>query len=305
MERLITPLTYAAVGLAILLVLWPTVSTGQRFLCRWGVPDPDEQQAVHAVAYLRNRRLLYPPLFLLAPVLIAPASGDSSPLTFLAPLIAGLLVAEAIASLRPPRGPRVATLVRRHWRDVVPRWAMATLLALASAAVALAVAGLIAQTWADRVSALLPADGVWRSADGSSTWSFSGGYATDIGRPTSLFALVGIAVGVAAVLGLVRLAVRRGPVGDPRVDAALRTRTARVAVGIGIAWMAAMVMGASNRLQFLRHFMVPPGFPQAPGWLAHTSATDLTGVVVLFVAAAGWIWAANPPRRLPYVRAAA
>ncbi|WP_436495114.1 hypothetical protein [Actinokineospora sp. HUAS TT18] len=303
MDWLVTALAYAAAGLAILLVLWPTVSSGQRFLRRWGVPEPDEQQAAYAVAYLRDRRLLYPPLFLLAPVLLAPASGESNPLTFLAPLVAGLLVAEAVAALRPARGPRTATLVRRHWRDLVPRWAVATLLALAAVAVGLAVAGLTAQPWADKVSALIPSDGMWRSAD--STWSFSGNSLADLARPTPWFTLVGVAVGLAAVFGLVRLAVRRGAIGDARVDAALRTRTARVAVGVGIAWMAAMVMVANNRITFLRHFLVPPGFPRPPEWLAHTAATDFTGVVVLFVAAAGWIWAANPPRRLPYVQAAA
>lgn len=298
---------YAVVGLAVLLVLWPTESSGRRFLRRWGVSDPDERQTALAVSYLRNRRLLYPPLLLLGPALADVAidrPGDPGFLTLLAPVIVALLLAETIGALRKPTGPRIAALTKRHWRDLAPRWAMATMLTLAATAVGLAVAGLIAQPWANRIAAAIPRDGVWTYPDGSGSWTVPVLVLSELTRPSSVITLAGIAIGLAAVLGLVRLAVRRRPIGDPRLDAALRTRTARVAVGIGIAWMAAMVVLANNRLTFLRTFYPPSEFPSAPSWLAYTSAGNFLGVLLLFVAAAGWIWAANPPRRLPYVEAA-
>src|SRR5262249_60215359 len=46
--------------------------------------------------------------------------------------------------------------------------------------------------------------------------------------------LAGAAVGLAAVLAVVWLAVLRPAEADPEVDAALRTRSARVAVGVGL-----------------------------------------------------------------------
>jgi hypothetical protein len=307
-----TALVYGVLGIALLVVLWPTMPAGRRFLQRWGAPDPDERQGAQAAKYLRDRRLLYPLLFLLAPAATAPAARtlgvpylDSGPVRYLAPLIVALLLAETVAALRPVRGPRIATLARRRWRDLVPRWAIGTLLTLGVVAVLLAVAGLFAQPWANRIMASIPPDGVWRSADGA-TLNVSEQYRAEIDRPVCWIAITGVALGLVVVLGVVRLAVRRGSVADPQVDAALRTRSARVAVGIGIAWMASMVLVANNRLGFLRGIRMPvPGFPPAPGWLEHTSATDFLGLLVLFIAAAGWIWVANPPRRMPYVQTAA
>jgi hypothetical protein len=303
-------LLYGVLGVALLVVLWPTRSTALRFLRRWGVADPDERQGALAVKYLRDRRLLYPPLFLLAPTVTALAAhalglpdSDSGSVRFLATLISALLLAETVAALRRARGPRVATLTRRHWRDLVPVWAIGLLLTLGSVAALLAVAGMIAQPRVDRIAALIPADGVRESAD-TGTLTLSPQYLAELAHPTSVAALIGVVLGLAAALGVVRLAVRRGPVGDPRVDAALRTRSARVAVGMGIAWTAWMILVANSRLGLLRNVDFP-GFPPPPGWLELTSYTDFVGLPVLFIAIAGWIWVANPPRRLPYVQGAA
>jgi hypothetical protein len=303
-------LLYGVLGVALLVVLWPTRSTALRFLRRWGVADPDERQGALAVRYLRDRRLLYPPLFLLAPTVTALAAhalglpdSDSGSVRSLATLIIALLLAETVAALRRARGPRVATLARRHWRDLVPVWAIGLMLAFGSVAALLAVAGMIAQPRVDRIVALIPADGVWESPD-SGTLTVSPQHLAELTHPTSVVALIGVVVGLVAALGVVRLAVRRGPVGDLRVDAALRTRSARVAVGMGIAWAASMILIANGRLGLLRNVDFR-GFPPPPDWLELTSATDLLGLPVLFIAVAGWIWVANPPRRLPYVQGAA
>jgi hypothetical protein len=295
-----TALLYGFLGVCLVVVLWPTVAGAERFLRRWGVADPDAQQAAEAKKYMRDRRLLYPPLFLLAPVVAASATGF---VRLLVPLVVGLLLAEVIAALRPVRGPRIATLTRRHWRDLVPRWAVGTLVGLASLGALSCLAGLLAQPWADQVAAAIPPGGVWRSADGV-TLTVSEQYQTEIGRSVSWLALAGVLAGLVAVLGVVRLAVQRGSVADPKVDAVLRTRSARVAVGMGIAWMGTLVVVANNQLTFLRGIDFPiPGLPPAPGWLDATAPGDFLGFLVLFVAAAGWIWAANPSKRMPYVSA--
>ncbi|MEU4745190.1 hypothetical protein AB0G02_32665, partial [Actinosynnema sp. NPDC023658] len=125
----------------------------------------------------------------------------------------------------------------------------------------------------------------------------------EAGRPVSLVALVGAAVVLVAVLGVVRLAVRRGSVADPPVDAAFRTRSARVAVGIGIAWMALAVLVANRRLAYLRSLDLPP--LSAPAWLEHTPVVDPLGLVVFLVGLAGWVLVATPPNRLSTARSAA
>ncbi|WP_433266686.1 hypothetical protein ACQPZF_41525 [Actinosynnema sp. CS-041913] len=279
-------LLYGLLGLAILLVLWPTRAGGNRFLRRWGVADPTEEQALHAVRYLRNRRLLYPPLFLLVPTATSAAADlfrlpapQPSPLHHLTPIIVALLLAEAIAALRPVRGPRIAMLTCRHWRDLAPRWAMGLLLTFAAVAILLTTAGLLAQPWARR------------SVDVSA--SIAPWFRAEVVQPLGILVIIGVTVGMAAVLGVVRPAVRRGSVADPEVDAALRTRSARVALGIGIAWLGWMVILANNRLSALhglRHSTQQP----APFWLDFVPALGLLGVIALLVSAAGWIWVANP-----------
>ncbi|MFE9745548.1 hypothetical protein ACFYOT_11630 [Saccharothrix saharensis] len=296
-----TVLVWGLVGLAVLVVLWPTAAAGRRFLRRWGVPEPDDAQAARAVGYLRDRRLLYPVLFLLVPV-AARALGvahDGSPAVHhLAALLLALAVAEAVAALRPARGTRTATLTRRHWHDLVPAGAIGALLALGVLAALLAAAGLAAQPWAERVAAAVPDGGVWRSADGEVVATVSERHYAQVDRPVSLLVLVGVVAGLVAVLGVVRLAVRRRSVPDPLVDLALRRRSARVAVGIGLAWMASMVLVANNRLAFLRAVDLPwAASPPVPPWLEHTSTADFVGLVALLVGAAGWVLVANPPRR--------
>ncbi|MCE6999651.1 hypothetical protein LZG04_33280 [Saccharothrix sp. S26] len=290
-------------GLLLVVLLWPTASAARRFLRRWGVPEPDDRQTARAVAYLRDRRLLYPVLFLLAPVVVAPVARilgfehpDAGAFRGLATVLVALLLAEAVAALRPARGTRIATLTPRHWRDLVPRWAIGVLLALGTAAAVLAVAGLAAQPWANRVAAAIPAGGSWRSADGAVVTVSERHYA-GIGVPVSLIALVGVVCGLCAVLGVVRLAVRRRSLPDPAVDLALRTRSARVAVGIGLAWMASMVVVAANRLDFLRAVRLPvAGMPPAPAWLEHASAAGSVALVALLVGVVGWMWVATPSR---------
>ncbi|RKT51717.1 hypothetical protein [Saccharothrix australiensis] len=280
-------LLYGLVGLAILLVLWPTRSGAAKFLRRWGVAEPTEEQVAPALRYLRDRRLLYPLLFVLVPPVagaVAELFGLPTPtagaLRHLASGIAALLIAEVVAALRPVRGARVATLTPRRWRDLLPRWGVALLSTLAAVSLLSAFAGLSAQSWARRAVGAV---------------GFSEPYRAEVARPVGVVVVVGVVLGLVAVLGVVRLAVRRGSVADPAVDAVLRTRSARVAVGIGMAWMAWMVTLANGRLSALHSLSRSSG--DGPGWLGAVRLIDSVGLLVLLVGVLGWIWVANPPSR--------
>ncbi|MFC0106904.1 hypothetical protein [Kibdelosporangium aridum] len=282
---------YAVVGTVLLVVLWPTVTSGRRFLRRWGVKDPTDEQSLLGRKYLLDRRLLYPPL-LLATSFVTDGDNNFWPL-----LVLALLLAEIIGAFRPVRGPRAASLTRRTWSDLVQRWAVVLMLALAVLAVVVAVFGWIAAAWGQRVVSRYPAGGNWVT-DGNVITQVADVQAK-VSDSRWLFVLVSVVLATAAVLGVVWLAVRRGAIADLQVDAALRTRSARVAVGIGIAWMASSVVEANWLLESLRGIR----WPEPEPWLlAGTGGLTRLTLPMWMIAVGGWIWVANPANRMPYVQ---
>jgi hypothetical protein len=251
LETSVLPAAIAAA--VLLLVLWPTERSGRRLLQTWGIPQPQPGQIREAVRYLRQRRLLYVVLFLLFPALAGLVDQDSDRLPgigIFVPLLVAMLVAEGIATLRPVSGVRTASLDRRSWRDLVPRWAVRTLAGVAVLTAGLALVGTVWLALAYVVACLL------------------------------------------LVCGLVGLAVRRPAVSDEAVDAALRTRTARVAVGIGFGWLATAFTAATGDLH-LRWFTGPePRFSPGLG-----DVLDIAGLVVVGMAIVCWLWVAVPSRR--------
>lgn len=250
-----------------LIVLWPTRRSGHKLLRTWGVPAPGEEQTTTAVRYLRHRRLLYVVLFLVVAALAGLVRSDRGGLGTagaFVPLLLAMLVAELVATLRPVGGVRVASLDRRSWRDLVPRWAIVVVVALVVLTAACSALA-FAAGWTD--------------------WS-------PLGNVAVCLLVVGL---------LVWLAVRRPSVADHAVDAALRTRTARVAVGVGFAWLGAALFVAAHDVYLasdrVLHFPGPD--PAAPGWLTDDLADlmELVGPVAQLVAILCWIWLANPTRR--------
>lgn len=304
----------AVVVVVLLVVLWPVRSSGVNLLRRWGIAQPRPDQAAHAIRYLKRRRVLYVLLYVaLAPVaalLDGKSDGTGGPVTFFVPLLVAMLLAELFAVVRPVRGPRVASLDPRGWRDLIPRWAVTVGAVLMLLVVLLSTLGLAAQPWANRYAAALPPNGVpqpptdWRI-------EVSDDYRAEMTSTTSWAALAGAAVCLVLVIVLVHLAVRRPAVPDEAVDAALRTRTARVAVAIGFGWLGAAVMVAGHRIRFLDHLdagMVPEGVvPPAPDWLVDGIGRWVeTGVLVVQLAAiACWMVLAMPTRRTASVDARA
>lgn len=254
LETSVLPAAIAAA--LLLLVLWPTQHSGKRLLQTWGIPQPHPGQITEAVRYLRQRRLLYVVLFLVFPSVAGLVDSDRLPgISIFVPLLVAMLVAELVATLRPVSGVRVASLDRRSWRDLVPRWAVLAMAGLAVCTVALAVVGLVAGP----------------------------GYAwLALGYVLACLLFVG---------GLVALAVRRPAVDDEAVDAALRTRTARVAVGIGFGWLGTAFTVATGHLRTLAY--------TRPGRLTDsvTDVLDIAGFVVAAATIVCWLWVAVPSRR--------
>jgi hypothetical protein len=140
---------YPACGLVLMLLTWPRAATGRRVLRRWSdLAAPTAEQVALMVRYLRERRVLVVPLTLLAPLTaraipaILGSANDLGLYHLLGSLLLAWLLAEALATLRPRRTAiRTAPLVRREWRGLVPRWAMALHLTLTLMAVLFAGLG--------------------------------------------------------------------------------------------------------------------------------------------------------------------
>jgi hypothetical protein len=286
----------------LLLILWPTRHSGKRLLQNWGLAEPTEPQAAEAVRYLRRRRILYVLLFLVLPVLAGlvwpPGADDRPPGNILIPLLAGMLVAELIATLRPVSGVRVASLDRRSWRDLVPTWAVVATAILAIWALLLVGLGLAAQPWARRYAAAIPPDGKL-SGDNRSA-EVDPAIRTQLLHADGWLTLGGIAACLAVVATLVFLTVRRPANTDAAVDRALRTRTARVAVAIGFLWLAGLVNDAQGRLVFLEGTGVGAHrLPQPPGWLTENlhQTVEIVGFGTLIGALVCWMWLAMPGRK--------
>ncbi|HEV7652161.1 MAG TPA: hypothetical protein VGP26_28750 [Actinophytocola sp.] len=275
----------------LLLVLWPTRHSGRRLLQRWGVAEPTDPQSAEAVRYLRRRRILYVVLFLVLPPVVALMSPAvrNGPGNIVIPLLAAMLIAELIATLRPVSGVRTASLDRRTWRDLVPVWAVLVTAVLAAWTVALVVLAFAAQPWANRYAAEIPPDD-----------EAGPGTRAELLHPTGWLTLGGVALCLVVLVAVVFLAVRRPAVPGAEVDFALRTRTARVSVGIGFLCLAGLVNDAQNRLVFLqgagRH---PQSAP--PGWLSENlhQSVEIAGFVTLVGALVCWSWLAIPTRKSP------
>jgi hypothetical protein len=299
-----TVLPAALVAGLLLLLLWPTPRSGSRLLRTWGVPHPHPDQVAEAVRYLRQRRILYVVLFLVVPPLAGLVLRDDADLPglgVLVPLLVAMLVAELLATLRPVSGVRVASLDPRSRRDLVPRWSLVAMAVLVAVTAAWSVLGLVAQLWADRYAAALPPDGVPQPPTGW-TSEYSPEYRAEMTTSTSWLALGYAAAALVLVAVLVRLAVRRPAVADAAVDAALRTRTARVAVGIGLGWLGGAVLVAVGRVGFLRTMAEdrpPRALPAPPGWLTarFDAVGDVVGPVALLAGVLAWIWVATPTGR--------
>ncbi|KAA9161617.1 hypothetical protein FPZ12_014000 [Amycolatopsis acidicola] len=224
-------------GLAMLIVLWPGEKSARNMLAKWGVPDPSAEETVVAVRYLRRRRFWYPWLYLVLPFIPGATGLSGNEATT---TIAGTLLSGALlAELFAQRPARGARreAVLEH-RGTLDFAPMWTL--VVSAIVELVAFGYLA------------AEQLWVT-------------------------LAVAVVAVAASWAIVLLAVRRPADGTRRADLALRHRSARVALGLGIG-TAAMVCWHPNNFPTFLAFIV-----------------SIAAILAI----------ASPPRRLPPIAARA
>ncbi|HJP79244.1 MAG TPA: hypothetical protein VJ914_33535 [Pseudonocardiaceae bacterium] len=213
------------VGLLVLTILWPTKGSAKRLLRRWLVSDPTDAELAEALTYLRRRRLWYPWLLIGLPMvvdytgLLSENRDDSW--SFPAVLLIGGLLAELFAQRRGRRPVRAAIPVRRGLTDIVPGWALILHTVTALGAFVLLGCALAGVGWARH----------WYP-----NWS------------TRLLwiALIAAALVVLVVWAVVGLALRRPAIAELRIDPVLRTRSARVPVGLGIATLCALIGGGQS-----------------------------------------------------------
>lgn len=314
-------------AVAVMLALWPRHETGRRFLRRWHVGEPDDEQIAVAVRYLRERRVLMVPFVVLFAsvdhVVVGRQYGYDLRymLTLLGALLMGLLLAESLAGLRRRRGTtRTALLVRRRAGDLVPAYAVWLYAGLTVMTVGVAVAGLVVQPAVTAALQRLPPNE--QRPDGSGLVLLDESRA-DLARAVGWPILAGTALITLVVLGVVWRSAVRAAHPDHRVDLVLRTRSARVAVGAGMALIGQLGVEAIERLSIVESFLrgqpqggiasllhtypvAGPAFPAdavttaLPGWLhALSPAIGPLGLALLLTSVLGWVWVANPPARLP------
>lgn len=200
-------------GAVILYLLWPGPKQGVKVLRRWGIEQPLTSDIDEAVRYLKRRRIWYPWLFFLLP-LLAEAAGmteetASGVWSVVWTLLIGGLLGELFA-LRPNRTSRKAVLLaRRRLIDLVPVPALVVL--------GIAVAGGVVETVLER------------------QWLELG--------VVAVCTLVALAILVVTLL--------RPVSGRPVVDKALRIRSARMTTAFAIAVPATLPETDMNLPKFL------------------------------------------------------
>src|ERR1044072_7297388 len=157
-------------------VLCPPRHSRKRVPRRWGIAEPAEEQTVLAIRYLRQRRILFVFLFVVSAMagLLWPSRADKGfSFGIFVPLLAAMLIAELVATLRPAGGGvRVASLDRRTWRDLVPTWSVVLAGTLVAATLALLTLVVLARSWAEQYAADAPREenrGVLQHANAWST----------------------------------------------------------------------------------------------------------------------------------------
>ena len=293
----LTLVIYALAGLLVLGLIWPTNRSARKLLTTWRIPEPTVDQVAEALTYLRRRRFWYPWFFLGSPFVMSRfGPTDRGVGQFFVTVLTALLIAELLA-LRPTRAAiRTASLMPRRVFDLVPRWAVACYAVLIVLTVGFGIAGVVVQAWANDFVSTLGPNGEVPTTDGSTSFVNVTEQLADGRVPwvhLGATALCLIAVGAVVWLAKVR------PSGaDVVVDGVLRTRSARVALGLGIAIQGALLIAAMRRIAAIAVY-VRYG---APSWTeAFDAWTGWFPLVVLLGSILAWIWVASPPAKVRLV----
>jgi len=260
----------------------PTPRRGEAFLQCCGVAAPTPEECERAATYLRQHRQI----FLVLVVLLVPGltgltalvgEGEASLIWGLAGgLVGGALLTLVVVEVSRSTSRRQSTgrLRRRPCRvlrslDPFHLAAIVVTLALFVCGLLAAVVGFAAQRWAHHVV-------TWYSQRAD----LIGAVATPPQGFARLWLVLTLLVAVAAATtAAVWLSLFRYPEPDDSLDAVLRLRTARVALGTGALACALLTIAALRRLTVIVmprldvwvERALPPAlawdFPALPGWL--------------------------------------
>ncbi|SDM19373.1 hypothetical protein [Allokutzneria albata] len=192
----VVPLLVVSV-LAVVLVGSP--GDGAKWLRRWGVLRPTEDDVRSATAHLRRRNATYVAVWCVCVVATIafgeiPGITNDIVLRLWFPVASGLLLGEVLMAMRRQKGAvRRASLVPRRREDLVPLWATVLEVALFTATV-------------------------------TASLTSTGDLAVSLG---------GAVLAVGLVETTIRLAVLRVPAGEAKVDMAMRLASCRMALGAG------------------------------------------------------------------------
>ncbi|MGW1681054.1 hypothetical protein [Saccharopolyspora sp. NPDC002376] len=262
---------------AVVAVLWSNPLRGRKLLVKWGVPEPSGTQITMALHYRRLRWICYPFLFTgMAGVSMLVAGDDRDGMTSIP---AALLFAAAIAELLALPTSKHAPPVRRPLFSLIPRWGVAM---YGAAVLVTIVVGIID----------LPAEELATSAL-TSTNAPNPGIAQ---RPIPIAApLMATAVVLLAVAVVLRMSTTRSFSADRAVDLALRVRSARVALALGVVSQMVYVLPlAWWRIPVVANQMNPGD--SALDWVRQADRTvGLPLVVLIYITLACWPLLASPP----------
>lgn len=294
------------VVVAFAVALWSHRTRARKMAQKWGIPDPTSDQVDEVLRYRRSRLACYPLLYVMFEICSGllghpahnqndAAGGSGYPGS---PLLLMFLCGAVLAELRGLRGgrQRPARPIRLRPVDVISRWGVGVYATLVLMTFVLGLIDLQAQPH------ITPS--VLRLAH-------SYGNNGQLGVPI-IVPFVGTAVILLLVAFVLWSAQSRSFSPDSEIDRGLRIRSARVALGLGIALQLSLLSLSWWRMEFVASYgtgadLVPIGpesFGPDPAAVSVRDWAQKTADLVepwpflsSIVAVVTWIHAANPDRR--------
>ena len=272
-------------------VLWSDHARARKMARKWGIPEPTNGQVDEVLDYRRLRLACYPILFVVigaCNVLFVPLqqgqdgnrSDEGVPL--IAMFLVGAVVAELLALPRTRRLPPV----RLRFVDVGSRWGAGVL------------GVVVLMTFVQGLVDLQAEPYITPNVLGLAEQNKS-----HVGAPISV-PFAGTAVVLLLVGFVVWSAQTRSFSADAELDRALRTRSARVVLGLGIAMQLSFLALSTWRMEFLGSYATgadlvgaDPAETALQDWArGMDDFVELPTFLIAIFALISWIYVANPGR---------
>jgi hypothetical protein len=275
--------------------LWSNYPSGRKMARKWGVPEPTDEQVEEVFRYRRLRLASYPVLLVVCAGAVEVSQRNQhdqddqdGALVLVLMFLLGSVIADVVALLRAKRA---LPPTRLRLFDLVPRWGVVWYGLLVLATV---VSGLVDLQAQPHITPEL----LRTVRDSNSN--------DEIGVPI-IVPLIGTPLVMLCVAFVLWFAKARSYSADDSVDRALRTRSARVVLGLAMAMQAVLISASSWRMRFVSNYaeaadpnQVTPAESAVRTWAERTMDlvepwTSVLGVLTFFC----WISMANPVTRTP------